>query len=168
LQNKSPLGKVDEIFGPTTELMFTVKCTDGVKADSFKAGDKLYISPDKLLPMARFVSPSCVAEGVCSRRRVWCVPPILSPSFPLLNPPNSAGPTRGPPGAAVRVAGSVAGLAVATAGVSAGASGAARAAAGSVVGPAEDAAAASVGVRAAAASVGASAAGASRFAACRG
>ena len=57
LENKTNVGKVDEIFGPTTEPMFTVKCSDGVKADSFKAGDKLYISPDKLLPMARFLPP---------------------------------------------------------------------------------------------------------------
>ncbi len=57
LQNKSPIGKVDEIFGPTTEVMFTIKCADGVKADAFKSGDKVYISPDKLLPMARFLPP---------------------------------------------------------------------------------------------------------------
>ena len=40
--------------------MFTVKPTEGVKANSFKAGDKVYIGPDKLLPMARFLPPAYV------------------------------------------------------------------------------------------------------------
>lgn len=57
LMNKTQIGKVDEIFGPTTALMFTVKPIDGVLATSFKEGDKVYISPDKLLPMARFLGP---------------------------------------------------------------------------------------------------------------
>lgn len=58
LENKTPIGKVDEIFGPTTEVMFTVKPNDGVVATSFKAHDKVYVSPDKLLPMARFLAPA--------------------------------------------------------------------------------------------------------------
>jgi H/ACA ribonucleoprotein complex subunit 1 len=37
--------------------MFTVKCGDGVVATSFKANDKVYIGPDKLLPMSRFLNP---------------------------------------------------------------------------------------------------------------
>ena len=35
--------------------MFTIKCSDGVHAKSFKEGDKVYIAPEKLLPMARFL-----------------------------------------------------------------------------------------------------------------
>lgn len=57
LENKTLLGKVDEIFGATTDLMFTVKTADGVVASSFKHGDKVYVDPLKLLPMSRFLPP---------------------------------------------------------------------------------------------------------------
>jgi H/ACA ribonucleoprotein complex subunit 1 len=58
LANKTQIGRVEEIFGPTTELMFTVKCSEGVAAKSFKSGDKVFIAPEKLLPMARFLPPA--------------------------------------------------------------------------------------------------------------
>jgi len=58
LANKTPVGRVEEIFGATTDLMFTVKCADGVVAASFKEKDALYINPEKLLPMARFLPPA--------------------------------------------------------------------------------------------------------------
>ena len=48
LENKTLIGKVEEILGPTTEVMFTVKTSEGVIATSFKANDKVYIGPDKL------------------------------------------------------------------------------------------------------------------------
>ncbi len=54
LENKTKIGKVDEIFGATLDVMFTVKTDDGVKAKSFKANDKVYVAPDKLLPLSRF------------------------------------------------------------------------------------------------------------------
>lgn len=54
LENKTKIGKVDEIFGPTAEVWFSVKTDEGVVASSFKTDDKVYISPDKLLPMSRF------------------------------------------------------------------------------------------------------------------
>ena len=54
LENKTKIGKVDEIFGPTTELMFSVKPDEGVVASSFKKKDICYIAPDKLLPLSRF------------------------------------------------------------------------------------------------------------------
>ena len=57
LLNKTPVGRVDEIFGATTENMFTVKCEAGVVATSFKAGDKVYVDPFKLLPLSRFTNP---------------------------------------------------------------------------------------------------------------
>jgi rRNA processing protein Gar1 len=84
LQNKTQIGKVDEIFGPTNILMFTVKVSDGAVATSFKAGDKVYIGPDKLLPMARFLQPQCVrmlCACVGSLTR-WLTSPSLS-LFPL-------------------------------------------------------------------------------------
>ena len=58
LENKTKIGKVDEIFGPTTDLMFSVKPDDGVVPASFKKKDICYISPDKLLPLTRFTNPS--------------------------------------------------------------------------------------------------------------
>ncbi|EGW32415.1 uncharacterized protein SPAPADRAFT_61483 [Spathaspora passalidarum NRRL Y-27907] len=55
LENKTQVGKVDEILGPLNEVFFTIKPSEGVKADSFKEGDKFYIGPDKLLPLERFL-----------------------------------------------------------------------------------------------------------------
>jgi len=55
LENKSPIGKVDEILGPMNQVYFTVKPQDGIVAASFQAGDKAYIGPDKLLPLDRFI-----------------------------------------------------------------------------------------------------------------
>lgn len=54
LENKTRIGKIDEILGSINEVMFTVKPDSGVTATSFKAGDKVFISPDKLLPLSRF------------------------------------------------------------------------------------------------------------------
>ena len=55
LANKSQIGKVDEILGPINELYFSVKMSEGMKAESFKKGDKVYIGGDKLLPIDRFL-----------------------------------------------------------------------------------------------------------------
>lgn len=55
LENKTQVGKVDEILGPLNEVFFTIKPSEGVQAKSFKEGDKFYISPDKLLPLERFL-----------------------------------------------------------------------------------------------------------------
>ncbi|CCE92482.1 H/ACA snoRNP pseudouridylase subunit GAR1 TDEL_0E02390 [Torulaspora delbrueckii] len=61
LENKSQIGKVDEILGPLNEVFFTIKCSEGVQATSFKDGDKFYIAPDKLLPIERFLPKPKVA-----------------------------------------------------------------------------------------------------------
>ncbi|KAF2429654.1 Gar1-domain-containing protein, partial [Tothia fuscella] len=55
LENKTPIGKVDEILGPINQVYFTVKPQEGIVATSFKAGDKVYIASDKLLPLDRFL-----------------------------------------------------------------------------------------------------------------
>lgn len=55
LENKTSIGKVDEILGPINEVYFTIKPQDGVVATSFKSGDKFFIGPDKLLPLDRYV-----------------------------------------------------------------------------------------------------------------
>ena len=55
LENKSEIGKVDEIFGSIQEVYFSVKAANGISATSFKTGDKLFINPLKLLPLERFL-----------------------------------------------------------------------------------------------------------------
>jgi len=63
LENKRDVGKVDEIFGTIQELLFSVKPATGMEATSFKAGDKLYINPEKLLPLQRFLPQPKGAGG---------------------------------------------------------------------------------------------------------
>ncbi|KAK5133053.1 hypothetical protein LTR08_008258 [Meristemomyces frigidus] len=55
LENKTAIGKVDEILGPLNQVYFTIKPQDGIVATSFKTGDKFYIGGDKLLPLERFL-----------------------------------------------------------------------------------------------------------------
>ncbi|EKM51266.1 uncharacterized protein PHACADRAFT_69662, partial [Phanerochaete carnosa HHB-10118-sp] len=63
LQNKSQIGKVDEILGPINEVYFSVKMGEGMVASSFKKGDKVYISGEKLLPIERFLPRPKIAGG---------------------------------------------------------------------------------------------------------
>ncbi|KAI9879232.1 MAG: H/ACA snoRNP pseudouridylase subunit [Pleopsidium flavum] len=51
LENKTAIGKVDEILGPINQVYFTIKPQEGIVATSFKSGDKFYIGGDKLLPL---------------------------------------------------------------------------------------------------------------------
>ncbi|CAK7563376.1 MAG: H/ACA snoRNP pseudouridylase subunit [Sporothrix epigloea] len=55
LENKTNVGKVDEVLGPINQVYFTIKPSEGIQAASFKAGDKFYLSSDKLLPFERFI-----------------------------------------------------------------------------------------------------------------
>lgn len=55
LENITQVGKIDEVFGPVNNIMFTVKPSEGFTATSFKVGDKFYIAPDKTLPLDRFL-----------------------------------------------------------------------------------------------------------------
>lgn len=65
LQNKSMIGKVDEILGPINEMFFSVKMNEGMVAGSFKMGDKVYIAGDKLFPIDRFLPKLRVVGGEC-------------------------------------------------------------------------------------------------------
>ncbi|CAG8451007.1 12390_t:CDS:2 [Ambispora gerdemannii] len=71
LENKTQIGKVDEILGPINEVYFTVKLQEGIIASSFKLSDKFYIADDKLLPLDRFLpKPPVVRDkGKCLRSR---------------------------------------------------------------------------------------------------
>jgi len=64
LQNKSVIGKVDEILGPINEVYFSIKMGEGMVASSFKKGNKVYIGGDKLLPIERFLPKPKVAGGM--------------------------------------------------------------------------------------------------------
>eukprot|EP01137_Pigoraptor_chileana_P034266 Opistho-2@26563 len=55
LENKTQIGKIEEIFGPLTDVHFTVKLQTGMVATSFTANQKVFIAPDKLLPLDRFL-----------------------------------------------------------------------------------------------------------------
>ena len=63
LENKTQIGKVDEILGPLNQVFFTVKLDTGVVATSFKQNDKVYIATDKLLPLERFLPKPKAAGG---------------------------------------------------------------------------------------------------------
>ena len=56
LENKTAIGKVDEIFGPLEQVMYTIQPQEGIVATSFKAGDKFYIGPDRLLPLEKYTA----------------------------------------------------------------------------------------------------------------
>ncbi|CAH8313705.1 unnamed protein product [Eruca vesicaria subsp. sativa] len=55
LENKTQIGRVDEIFGPINESLFSVKMMEGIVATSYAEGDKFYIDPLKLMPLSRFL-----------------------------------------------------------------------------------------------------------------
>jgi len=63
LENKSTIGKIDEILGPINEVYFSIKMESGMVASSFRKGDKVYIGPDKLLPLERFLPKQKEAKG---------------------------------------------------------------------------------------------------------
>ncbi|KAK0750400.1 Gar1/Naf1 RNA binding region-domain-containing protein [Schizothecium vesticola] len=55
LENKTSVGKVDEVLGPLNQVYFTIKPSEGIQATSFKHGDKFYIASEKTLPFERFL-----------------------------------------------------------------------------------------------------------------
>ncbi|BCS24594.1 H/ACA ribonucleoprotein complex subunit GAR1/NAF1 [Aspergillus puulaauensis] len=55
LENKTPIGKIDEVLGPINQVYFTIKPQEGIVATSFKPGDKVFIGGDKLLPIEKFL-----------------------------------------------------------------------------------------------------------------
>ncbi|KAL6898774.1 Gar1 domain-containing protein [Trichoderma evansii] len=55
LENKTAVGKVDEVLGPINQVFFTIKPSEGIQATSFKEGDKFYIAPEKTLPLEKFL-----------------------------------------------------------------------------------------------------------------
>ncbi|EAW10791.1 H/ACA ribonucleoprotein complex subunit GAR1/NAF1 [Aspergillus clavatus NRRL 1] len=70
LENKTPIGKVDEVLGPINQVYFTVKPQEGIVATSFKAGDKVYIGGDKLLPLEKFLPKPKAPAGAKPRKTI--------------------------------------------------------------------------------------------------
>ncbi|GMI10364.1 hypothetical protein TrRE_jg6695 [Triparma retinervis] len=63
LENIKKIGKVDEVFGRVDHVMFTVKPDPGVGLSGWEKGDKVFIGPDKLLPLSRFTDTGKKAGG---------------------------------------------------------------------------------------------------------
>lgn len=68
LENKQAVGKVDEILGPINEMYFSVKMAEGMVAASFKAGDRVFVGADKLLPLERFL-PKPKSTGAVAKKK---------------------------------------------------------------------------------------------------
>ncbi|RLN78661.1 hypothetical protein DYB28_013572 [Aphanomyces astaci] len=62
LENKTKIGKVDEILGAINDVMFTVKPDAGVAPKSFKAGDKVYITLEVGVVLRAAVEAAAEAE----------------------------------------------------------------------------------------------------------
>lgn len=56
-EHKAKIGKIEEILGNTTDVMFSVKPSPGVQAASLSEGDKVYISPTQFTPLRLFTEP---------------------------------------------------------------------------------------------------------------
>lgn len=68
LENKTAIGKIDEVLGPINQVYFTIKPSEGIQATSFKEGDKFYIAAEKLLPMERFLPKPKAPAGQKPKR----------------------------------------------------------------------------------------------------
>ena len=55
LDNKTKIGVIDDVFGPIDQFMFSVKCDTGMKPNSFKEGQKIFMNPEHFLYMNRFL-----------------------------------------------------------------------------------------------------------------
>lgn len=62
-QNKTKIGKVDDVFGPMSKPGLAIKPDEGVKAESFKAGDKLYADPQQCRATQFFQPRPAAAKG---------------------------------------------------------------------------------------------------------
>ncbi|KAJ5454573.1 H/ACA ribonucleoprotein complex subunit GAR1 [Penicillium daleae] len=69
LENKTPIGKVDEVLGPINQVYFTIKPQEGIVASSFKPGDKVFIGGDKLLPLEKFLPKPKPPPGAAKPKR---------------------------------------------------------------------------------------------------
>merc|ERR1712166_112463 len=75
MENKTLIGKVDDVFGPVTAPGIAIKPADGVKGASFKAGDKVYADPFELRDIQFFMPRPAKPKGVKATGRQGNVPP---------------------------------------------------------------------------------------------
>jgi rRNA processing protein Gar1 len=68
LENKTQVGKVEEVFGPINSVYFTIKMSEGVVATSYSSGDKFFIDPPEVAAVGALSAP---AEGGEAGRRRW-------------------------------------------------------------------------------------------------
>ncbi|CAD1480007.1 unnamed protein product, partial [Heterotrigona itama] len=54
-ENKQQIGKIDEIFGNIRDYYVSIKVSENIKASSFQKDTQLFIDPNKLLPLQRFL-----------------------------------------------------------------------------------------------------------------
>lgn len=69
LENKSQVGKIDEIFGTLRDYSVSVKLGDNMKASSFIPKQKLFIDPAKILPLVRFLPQPPKPKGVGKKKK---------------------------------------------------------------------------------------------------
>lgn len=55
LENKTKVGVIDDVFGPINDFMFSVKCDNGFKPNTFKEGSKIYMNPEHFLFFNTFI-----------------------------------------------------------------------------------------------------------------
>ncbi|KAK6069190.1 h aca ribonucleoprotein complex subunit 1 [Seiridium cupressi] len=55
LENKTQVGRIEEVLGPINNVYFSIKPSEGIQATSFKPGDKFFIGSEKLLPLEKFL-----------------------------------------------------------------------------------------------------------------
>jgi H/ACA ribonucleoprotein complex subunit 1 len=68
LESKARIGSVDEILGPINDFYYSAKLEEGVKASSLKKGQALYMSPEDMLPIERFLTKAKPARGTGPQR----------------------------------------------------------------------------------------------------
>lgn len=88
MENKKRIGKVDEVFGPINNIMFTVKPDPGILSKSFVKNDEVFIGTEKLIPISRFTDPNNVQTSkhnikVVRKRRFAMNPGRMSKSNKL-------------------------------------------------------------------------------------
>ena len=57
-ENKNKIGKIDDVFGQPATYGFVVQLEEGVTADSFKKGHKIYGDPRNMLWLSKFKEPT--------------------------------------------------------------------------------------------------------------
>ena len=98
---QTPVGKVDEIMGPLNNVYFSVKPQEGIKADSFKAGDKFFIAAEKLLPKDKYAESMAYGgiqsntDSISHLYRFLPKPKVVGPKPPKVSKPGGRGGARG-------------------------------------------------------------------------